>query len=316
MTTPRTLKELINKVYKNIISISGAKKQKQKQERKHEYSRKSRFAPISSISSIILGGIIAIVSTFSFFVDIITTRNPIALILDLTVMAISYLTVWQGFYYTIVERVAREKMEDAFDYKVEPIVRLLTETATKINALEENVLKTNLKVDTTLEYVMKSQNMDVSKAYILPGISFQFISKILVLIFFTFSSLVYVSVYPLGIVHYFIMVLYLVWWGFITAEYKLFGNTVAWVWGIAPIMVIPSVGIIMSAIYGLNIMIGVMFIVLLFYVYSYYTWACYVRTGYKMIDLKAVMYLIKKRLKKSNEPELNINSDEFRRLIK
>jgi hypothetical protein len=266
--------------------------------------------PISAISTVILGGIVALVATASFIINIISTQNPVALAIDLIVMAISYLTVWQGISYSILANRERKKMEEAFDYKVKPIIQLLTETVTKINALEEDVMKTNMKVDSTLEYFMKAQNMDASKAYILPGVTFRFIAKVLVLIFFTFSSLVYVSSYPLGLVHYYIMVVYLVWWIFITAEYKLFGSTMAWVWGIAPIMVIPSVGIIMSAIYGLNIMIGIMFGAMLVYVYSYYTWACYTATGFNMNNLKPVIYQIKKRLWKS--PKQDLNKDESR----
>ena len=154
-----------------------------------------------------------------------------------------------------------------------PILDLLTENAGRIDAIEEEMYATNKKVSTTMDYVIKSHTIDVSNTYILPGTSFKFISKILVLIFFTFSSLVYVSSYPLGIVHYFILMIYLIWWLFITAEYKLFGSTTAWVWAVAPIMVIPTTGIIMSSIYGLNITIGILFAALLIYVYSYYVWA-------------------------------------------
>jgi hypothetical protein len=150
--------------------------------------------------------------------------------------------------------------------------------------------------------------------YIVPGMSFKFISKILVLIFFTFSSLVYVSSYPLGIVHYFILAIYIAWWAFITAEYKLFESTTAWVWAIAPVMIIPTVGMIMSAIYGLNIMIGIFFFIMLIYVYSYYTWACYVATGYKILDLKPIIYMINKKLRR--DVKSSISSEDLKGLIK
>ena len=198
---------------------------------------KIKLAPISSISSILLGGIIALISTFSFIVNIFTTLNPIALLIDICVMTISYLTLWQGFYYSILDRIAKERMEEQWDYRIQPIVNLLTETSGRINSIEEEIARTNHKLNTTLDYVMKSQdNIDATNIFILPGTSFKFISKILVLIFFTFSSLVYVSSYPLGIVHYFILVIYLAWWIFITAEFKLFGNSIAWTWAISPIL--------------------------------------------------------------------------------
>jgi hypothetical protein len=268
------------------------------------------LAPISSISSILLGGIIALVSTVSFIVDIITTQNPIALLIDIFVMAISYLTVWQGVYYTILDRIAKGKMEEEWDHRIEPLLDLLTETSGRIDSIEEEMVTTNRKLNTTLDYFMKSQDMDASRTFILPGTSFKFISKILVLIFFTCSALVYVSSYPLGIVHYFILAIYLTWWVFITAEFNLFESSTAWIWGIAPIMIIPAIGILMSAIYGLNIMIGILFFALLLYVYFYYSWASFVATGYKLIDLKSVISELKEKIKKNIQKGIKVDKNK------
>lgn len=279
-------------------------------------TKKFKLAPISSICSMLLGGIIALVSTFSFIIDILSTRNLVALSIDLLVMTISYLTVWQGIYYTVIDRIVKEKAEEDWNYRITPILKLLTDTAGRIDTIEEEIVSTNRKVTTTLDYVMKSQDMDASKVYILPGLSFKFISKILVLIFFTFSALVYVSSYPLGIVHYFILLVYLTWWAFITSEYKLFGSLTAWVWAIAPIMIIPTVGIIMSAVYGINIMIGIFFLFMLVYVYSYYSWACYATTGYKMLDLKSIAGIFREKLNKLKSRRDDIDGEELRRLIK
>lgn len=273
-----------------------------------------KLAPISSVCSILLGGIIALISSFSFLIDIVTTRNPVALSIDVAVMTLSYLTVWQGVYYTILDRIAKKNMEDEWNYRMKPVLTLLTETTGRVSAIESSIIETNMNVKTALDYMIKTQDMDASKVYIVPGMSFKFISKILVLIFFTFSSLVYVSSYPLGIVHYFILAIYLAWWIFITAEYKLFENTSAWVWAIAPVMTIPTVGIIMSSIYGLNVMIGIFFLVMLIYVYSYHTWACYIATGYKMIDLKPIVCVINKKLKR--DIKQSIDSEDLKGLVK
>jgi hypothetical protein len=147
-------------------------------------------------------------------------------------------------------------------------------------------MQTNRRVDTTLDYVTKMQDMDASKVYIFPGASFKFITKVLVVIVFTFSALIFVVEYPLGIVHYFVLVIYLIWWALITSEYKLFNDKTAWVWALAPIMTVPVGGIILDAAWGPNIMIGILFFILFFYIYFYYSWAAYVTVGFKLIDLK------------------------------
>ncbi|MCZ7385507.1 MAG: hypothetical protein O8C63_12285 [Candidatus Methanoperedens sp.] len=277
------------------------------QVKKPKRKLKLKLAPISSICSILLGGVIALISTFSFIVNILTTQNPIALLIDIFVMTLSYLTVWQGVYYTILDRIAKERMEEQWDYRMKPILNLVTETSGRIDSIEEEMAGMNHKLNTTLDYFMKSQDTDTTRAFILPGVSFKFISKILVLIVFTSSALVYASSYPLGIIHYFILAIYLTWWVFITAEFKLFGSSIAWTWAIAPTLIIPSAGIIMSAIYGINTLIGIMFFALLFYVYFYYSWASFVATGYKLIDLKPVILEIKKRIEKNKKLSVKVD---------
>jgi hypothetical protein len=237
-----------------------------------------------------------------------------ALLIDIFVMTLSYLTVWQGIYYSILDRIAKEKMEEQWDHRMQPILNLVLETSGRIDSIEEEMVQTNQKLNTTLDYIMRDEDMDTTKTFILPGVSFKFISKILVLIFFTCSALVYASSYPLGIIHYFILAIYLTWWVFITAEFRLFGNSTAWTWAIAPILFIPSVGIIMSAIYGINILIGIMFFALLFYVYIYYSWASFVATGYKLIDLKPVISEIKERIKRNRHQDIKV--DDLKGLTK
>jgi hypothetical protein len=250
---------------------------------------------IPTICSLLLGGIIAVGSTASLVIDITTTQNIVGIGLDLLVIFVSYMTVWNSISSHLEAKIARKHIEQEWDYKVKPLTNLLLETITKVNSLESEVLNTNLKVNTTLDYVMKSQDMDASKVYILPGASFKFICKVMVLIIFTFSSLIYTTAYPLGIVHYFILVVYLCWWTLFTSEYKLFHNTTAWIWGLIPIMIIPTLGIILDSTLGLNYMIGVLFFGMFVYAYSYYTWSCFTTTGYKLIDPKQTILLLKNK---------------------
>ena len=268
---------------------------------------------VSTICTLLLGGIIAIGASASFVIDITSTQNPLGIGIDLLAMFISYMTVWSGISKHIEERIAQKKMEEEWDYKVKPIINLLTETVGRINKLEENVMNTNLKVDTTLDYVMKAQDMDASKVYILPGASFKFICKVMVLIIFTFSSLIYTTAYPLSIVHYFILVVYLCWWTLFTSEYKLFKNTTAWIWGIAPIMIIPTIGIILDTTLGLNYMIGILFFFMFIYAYLYYEWTCFTTTGYKLIDFTPISYILKEKLKIKKK---YISKEDLNELIK
>ena len=105
-------KERIKEISKIVLKMieENTKGVSSKGVSKRKFLRKSKIAPISSVGSIILGGGIALIATFSFLINILTTRKPEALLLDMTVMTLSYLTAWQGIYYTIVDRIAKERM--------------------------------------------------------------------------------------------------------------------------------------------------------------------------------------------------------------
>jgi hypothetical protein len=249
---------------------------------------------IAVFSAILLGAVVGLFATLSFIIDAFVINNLAGVLIDLIIMVFSYMTAWIGVRHVLMQKIANDKMDKEWDYKIQPLMNMLTDTVGRINAMETQVMQTNRRVDTTLDYVTKMQDMDASQVYIFPGASFKFIAKVLALTVFTFSALVYVAEYPLGIVHYFILVIYLSWWALLTSEYKLFNNKTAWLWALAPIMTVPVGGIILDAAWGPNIMMGILFGLLFFYVYLYYSWAAYVTVGFKLIDMKIMKdYILK-----------------------
>lgn len=251
---------------------------------------------IAVISAIILGVVVGLIATVSLIIDAFVVDNLVGTIIDLVVMGFSYMTAWIGIRYMTMEKIAKEKLDMEWDYKIKPVVNLLRDTIGRVNVMEEEMAQTDRKINTTIDYVTKAQNMDVSSMYIYPGASFKFMIKVLILIVFTFSALVYVAEYPLGIVHYFLLVIYLVWWGLITSEYKLFDNKNAWIWALIAVMLVPSLGMILDAIIGVNNMIAILFFMMLVYVYSYYSWAAYITIGFKLIDMSKLRYYVAKHI--------------------
>lgn len=243
---------------------------------------------IAAFSAILLGMVVGLFATVSLVIDAFILDNLTGTLIDLVIMGFSYLTAWIGIRYVLMEKIAKDKLDKEWDYKIKPLTNMLTDTIGRLNAMELEVMRTNRKIDTSLDYITRMQDMDASSVYIFPGASFKFIAKALVLIVFTSSALVYVSEYPLGIVHYFIMVIYLLWWALFTSEYNLFDNKTAWVWALIPIMTVPFLGIILDSTLGLNNMIGILFFMMFIYAYSYYSWSAYVTTGFKLIDINKV----------------------------
>lgn len=269
---------------------------------------------IAVFSAVLLGAVVGIFATISLIIDTFILDNLVGTIIDLSVMGFSYLTAWVGLRYMLMEKIANDELDKEWDYKIEPVVDLLTDTIGRVQGLEIDILRTNRKIDTTLDYVNKMQDMDASSVYIFPGASFKFITKVMVMIIFTFSALVYVTAYPLGIVHYFMLVLYLAWWALFTSEFHLFENKNAWIWGMAPIMTVPAGGIILDATLGLNNMVGILFSILFFYAYLYYSWAAALATGFKLIDLNKIHdFLIKNAQVQFQQQKVNrkINRRHF-----
>ncbi len=248
---------------------------------------------IAVFSAILLGIVVGLFATVSLVIDAFMLDNLAGTLIDLIIMGFSYMTAWIGIRHALMEKLANDKLDREWDYKIEPVTKMLTDTIGRMNAVEMQLMETSQKVDTTLDYMTQMQDMDASKVYILPGVSFKFITKVLVLIIFTFSALVYVVEYPLSIVHYFILVIYLSWWALFTAEYKLFDSKTAWIWALAPIMTVPVAGIILDSTLGVNNMIGILFFFMFIYAYLYYSWAAYMTVGFKLINLSKIRdYLI------------------------
>lgn len=267
---------------------------------------------ISTICTLLTGLGISIFSSSSLVIDLTQTQNITGIGVDLLFLFLGLMVTWNAISSHLEAKIARKQMEQEWEYKVQPLTNLITDAVGRINKLETDVMNTNLKVNTTLDYVMKAQDMDASKVYILPGASFKFVCKVMAMIIITSYSLFFTTTYPLGIIHYSILIIYLAWWGLFTSEYKLFQNTTSWVWGIAPIMIVPTMGIILDSTLGLNYMILILYTGLTIYAYSYYTWTCFTATGYKLIDIEPLIYILKEKLNKQKQ----MKKEELNEMIK
>jgi len=106
-----------------------------------------------------------------------------------------------------------------------------------------------------------------------------FLIKIVVLINITFAAFVFMVQYPRGFVPYVVTAMFFVWWVGITTEYNLWHNVAVWVWGSVPILIIPTITILMDILLPSELMFGSLYIVLGIYAYVYYAWSIYVLKG-------------------------------------
>lgn len=240
---------------------------------------------IAVFSAILLGLAIGLWATVSLVIDAFMIDNLIGTLIDLIIMGFTYMTAWIGVRYILKGKITNNKMDKEWDYKIKPVVKMLTDTVGRMNAIEQEVMKNNRKIDTTFDYVPKMRGMDASSVYIFPGINLKFLTKVIILNVFIMWALTYTAKYPSqDIVPYIITFIYLLWWVLFTSEYHLFNNHTAWIWALVPIMTVPFGEGILDATLGINIAVGIMFFFMLIYAYSYYSWGIHITIGFKLLD--------------------------------
>ncbi len=240
---------------------------------------------IAVYSAILLGMVIGLFATRSLIIDAFIIYNPVAIFIDIIVMGFSYITAWICIWHILKEKIAQDEQNKYWNYKIQPLVNTLTDSIGRINAIEREVMKNNQKIETTFDYAAKMRGMDTASVYILPGITFKFLTKVIILFVFIMWALTYAAKFiSPDNVPYLILIIYLLWWGLFTSEYHLFNNKMAWIWALVPIMIVPFGGIILDSTLGLNSMTGILFLFMFIYAYSYYSWGVHIAIGFKLFD--------------------------------
>ncbi len=73
---------------------------------------------IAVFSAILLGAVVGLFATISMIIDAFVLDNLAGTILDLVVMGFSYMTAWVGVRYVLMEKLAKDKMDKEWDYKI------------------------------------------------------------------------------------------------------------------------------------------------------------------------------------------------------
>jgi len=242
---------------------------------------------IAVFSAILLGMVVGLFATTSLIIDALIIYNPVAAFIDLILMGVGYITAWIGIRYIMKEIIANYKMNMYWNRKVQPLVNILVDSVGRMDAIGNEITENNHKIETTSDYIAKMNGMDASSIYILPGITFKLVTKVLVLITLMICGLViFTKSNNLDLIPYYILGFYLLWWGLFTSEYCLYNNKTAWLWALAPIMTVPVGGIILNAAWGPNIMVSILFGIMFFYVYFYYSWGAQLVIGFKLFGFK------------------------------
>lgn len=183
------------------------------------------------------------------------------------------------FYRRVIymEKLIDSSFEEAIYQRLEPLAEVISETRIEMMDFSRD-LKTLLnKVDNLeddFELVRKASSSALPK-----NDSDHFIIKSQFLLVITLSFFIFVVEFPSNFTPYILPLFFLMWWFSITAEYGLFSNEDAWLFGIIPIIIVPISSLFIAAMMSIFTMVGILFIILTFYTGGYYIWASYTVNG-------------------------------------
>ncbi|TFH43384.1 MAG: hypothetical protein E4G94_04950 [ANME-2 cluster archaeon] len=233
-------------------------------------------------SSIIAAAFLTLWAVFSIITGF-TSINILDVIIGVIFLFIGGLTL---FYAVRIYRKVLymdELLDSAFEnviYKrLEPLVNVLSETRVEVQdfSLDMKMLLNKVEdIESELEHVKK-----ISPEIPQPNIYSNFTVQNIFLLVITLAFFIYVIEVPnfITIIPYMIPIMFFSWWFLFTNQFKLFNIEDSWVIGFAPIIVVPIISIFLNSILDLPEIVGILFLLLILYAASYYSWCSYKVNG-------------------------------------
>ena len=188
--------------------------------------------------------------------------------------------------------VSVAKNSIVFDHFLDSIFE--TEIYPRLEPALEEVAQIQARLD-NMEDTMERMSMNISRSKQYPSAAeFPAVAitnritsflKIVVVINITIGILMYTISNPGRFAPYLFTIMFMLWWGVITDDYKLWKNAVSWGWAIIPIFAVPFMSIFLYVLMPVGTLIGLIGGFLIIYAYSYYAWVRYYVEGKLPFDI-------------------------------
>jgi len=194
--------------------------------------------------------------------------NLIILLLGIGVMYSAF-----AFYRRIIfiEYAIDTAFEQVIYPKLEPILKEVATVQIRLDETKDSMEMVNLNIDQLRKSLTPIQSVD-------PDISAPNVMsflRIVVLVNISTATFLFLLQYTKGYIPYVLTLLYIIWWIEITYEFDLWKVSKVWTWVFPPIILIPTLSILMDILYGADKLIGLMAIGLVIYSFAYFTWCLY-----------------------------------------
>lgn len=249
------------------------------------FQRFSFFEKISLTCALIVSIVILIISGFSFFIDLFIKSDYLYTLIDLFIMIMCF-----GSTYFIISTFRRKIVTDvlidtAFQEgvytRLQPLIENIAQAHVDANIFMERLSNMDLKIRSILkEQIARDIKRDFMEESVAVGTSIKFVIKSIFLITVTMAAFMYLLNFNLGgFTSYAVLLIFIMWWGFVTNEYNLWKESSAWAAVFFPILVIPVSVLFLSVMMNYNVLIATLYLFVGLYTFAYYLWAVYAAKG-------------------------------------
>ena len=244
------------------------------------------FEKLGLISAFIISTAILLISSFSFYIDFLIKQNYNYVLIDISVIILC-----SGAVYYIIntykKRVITEVLIDtAFQEgvysRLQPLIENIAQSHIDTNVVLDRLSNIDVKVQNILKerYSRDLKSTGLMEEPVAIGTSIKFTIKAIFMITVTMAFFMFLVNFNLGtITPYAVLLIYIMWWIFITNEYNLWKESEAWSMVFLPVLIIPVTTMVISGFLNYNILIAILYLFVGIYAFIYYLWAIYVTTG-------------------------------------
>lgn len=240
------------------------------------------FEKIGLVSALIISAAILIFSSLSLLIDLFVKLDIIYSLIDLLIIMVSLTSIYyiiNAFKKRIVnELLIDTAFQDGLYTRLQPLIENIAQAHVGANIILDKIYDLDLKVQTLLKEQYKEE---ITAKSIAVGSSIKFTIKFILLITITMAAFMFLLNFNLGgVVPYGVLLVFVMWWGFITAEYNLWKETAAWTAVFFLILVIPITVMLLGTLLNANnVLMAAMYVAVGLYTFAYYVWAVYATTG-------------------------------------
>ncbi len=221
---------------------------------------------LSVASGIIVGLVVFVISLYSLYTDYLLGRSMSYVAVDAFLLFLSSVLI--GNSLSIRKRIsgyevaASRAFNEVVYSRLKPILDEVAYGIVEMNVLRKKIEELDRKLD-RIEESATTQKLT-------PEYKLNFYFRAIIVMIFYISTFTFMLQYTLPYNHMLAALLYIYWWAFITHEFKLYTKGEALVMLAAPVLLVPSLYLLIRIFAGTPVALGTVLATSALYAYYYY----------------------------------------------